>query len=216
MHRANSVRHADTVTSNYEVGEAGSAQPAQFTPTSAYTVSGRESFSSSGGGQQRSGGKNKATATSSLDQVTRHRSQQANDSPDARRMGNGSRGTKELSMSNKRKSQNDELGDQGDINLLEQQQQQQQQAGASQAGQLRAYFSDGDFTEVLIKVDEHDDSLIASGCCHSVTGDGCAKEQRDHQANSLEQSIDSNKKIQRRRSSCSDAEGSDSKRSSLA
>ena len=91
--------------------------------------------------------------------------------------------------------------------------------GQHQSGpQLRSYFSDGDFSEVLIKVDEHDDSSSAYQASAGETGDRAAPSpQTPIGAHGGHHStIEAAKNEQRRRSSCSDVENSDSKRSSLA
>lgn len=98
-----------------------------------------------------------------------------------------------------------------------QQQQQQQLADEDQGTGMKSYFSDGDFNEVLIKVNDQDDFEHSPGMGHdheiinfnssnADNIDGCY-----HQTGTCESPLSDK---QRRRSSCSDAENS--KRSSLS
>jgi hypothetical protein len=83
----------------------------------------------------------------------------------------------------------------------------QQQPPGQDASQLKSYFSDGDFSEVLIRVNDHDDLTGGGG------GGGACKqtEEAPGQPGAWTQAQAAEK---RRRSSCSDA--GDSKRSSLS
>lgn len=79
-----------------------------------------------------------------------------------------------------------------------------------QAKSLKSYFSDGDFSEVMIKINDHDDLDQAEHHHQRPRTPSCC--------NNNEQSDDTKPNdagwVKRRRSSCSDA--GDSKRSSLS
>lgn len=88
------------------------------------------------------------------------------------------------------------------------------QQGQEQAqGQLKSYFSDGDFTEVLIKINDHDDQAQASRQ-HLPSGAAGEAEHQQQRARQQVAQQPAPADVRRRRSSCSDAT-SDSKRSSL-
>lgn len=234
MHRANSVRHTDTqATGSLNHG----------TPLNSYQTSKRESISSmtsanpmgltkqtkDGPPQPRPSQQTRTTRAAPPGGGIIANSQSAHQQPH-----NQQTCSRQAFHSSSAKSSNktsDRYDEQTNLyqNHQQQQQQQTQTASTNNNGnnnqptvQLRSYFSDGDFSEVLIKVDEHDDNqqtnFDAKEQQQQHLQQFSSDNEQSNQIGPLERpdSSDNAKNIQRRRSSCSDAEGSDSKRSSLA